>query len=196
MKDRCKLETRIKRRERGRRGEYREDCTYGKFSVLNPIRFKGDALVQVWVDSRELATISEWLDKGNYHTRFLSEVVKEGLSILCENIVNNNEIEMIEDTAEARMLLEEKYNINLNPNGRGEKNVYHNQILSERIKSEKNATPDRIRELQRIAKETYKTVSGKSSLFDELTKLERGETYGTDEGKDEQSGISEEVKGN
>ena len=91
MKDRCKLETRIKRRERGRRGEYREDCTDGKFSVLNPIRFKGDALVQVWVDSRELATISEWLDKGNYHMRFLSEVVKEGLSILYENIVNNND---------------------------------------------------------------------------------------------------------
>lgn len=185
MKDRCKLETRIKRRERGRRGEYREDCTDGRFSVLNPVRFKGDALVQVWLDSRELATISEWLDKDSYHTRFLSEVVKDGLHILCENIVENGEVEMIEGTAEARTLLEDKYEINLNPNGRGEKNVFHNQILSEKKRAERGAVPDRIRELQRVAKETYKTVSGKSSIFDELTQIERGETNGTVENKNE-----------
>lgn len=181
MKDRCKLETRIKRRERGRRGEYREDCTDGQFSLLNPVRFKGDALVQVWIDSRELATISEWLDKGVSRTRFLSEVIKEAIHILCENIVENGEVKMIEDTREARTLLEDKYDINLNPNGRGEKNVFHNQILSERKREEREAVPERIRELQRIAKETYKTVSGKSSIFDELVKIEKGDTNGTDE---------------
>lgn len=181
MKDRCKLETRIKRRERGRRGEYREDCTDGRYSVLNPVRFKGDALVQVWMDSRELATVSEWLDKDSNRTRFLSEVVKEGIHILCENIVESGEVKMIEETAEARALLEDKYEINLNPNGRGEKNVFHNQILSERKRSERESTPDRIRDLQRVAKETYKTVTGKSSIFDELIQIERGENYGIDE---------------
>jgi hypothetical protein len=181
MKDRCKLETRIKRRERGRRGEYKEDCTDGRFSILNPVRFKGDALVQVWLDSRELATISEWLDKGGQYTRFLSEVVKEGLHILCENIVENGEIKMVEETIEARNLLEDKYDINLNPNERGKKNVFHNQMLSERKKEEREAVPDKVRELQKIAHETYRNISGKSSIFDELEKIEKGETNGTDE---------------
>jgi len=172
MRDRCKLETRIKRRERGRRGEYREDCTDGQFSILNPVRFKGDSLVQVWIDSRELATISEWLDRGGDYTRFLSEVVKEGLHILCENIVENGEIEMIEDTQKARRLLEDKYDVRLNPNGRGEKNILHNQILSDRKREERDNVPERVRELQKQAREVYKNIEGgKSEIFEELCKL-------------------------
>jgi hypothetical protein len=177
MRDRSSLEARFNRRQRAREGAYREDCTDGQYSVLNPVTFKGDALVQVWIDSRELATISKWLDKTGNYTRFLSEVVKEGIHMACEDLVRSGEVELVEDTTEARGMLERKYKINLNPNGRGEKNVLHNIILSERKRLE---VPDELRELQKKTKENYTKMEkegvfkGGGSIFDELVALERG----------------------
>lgn len=202
-KDRSSREAKWLRRRRGKIGEYKEDCTDGKFSVLNPITFKGDALIQVWLDSRELATISEWLDNNGYRTRFMSEVVKEGLHILCEDLVEDGEVEMIEDTVEARRIIEDKYRICLNPKTarsqqsieykdtrrRGEKNLLHNIILSER---KKEAVPDSLREMQKKAKETYTKLEREGmfksggSIFDELVEMEKGENHAnTIESKDE-----------
>ena len=192
MRDRSSLEARFNRRMRGRKGEHKEDCTDGGFSILNPITFKGDALIQVWMDSRELATISEWLDKNGYRTRFMSEVVKEGLHILCEDLVSGGEVNMIEDTIIARRMIEDKYNICLNPrtakskitgnrdSRRGEKNALHNIILSER---KRNEVPNELRELQEKTKENYAkmeregTFKGRGSLFDELVEIEKGGSH-------------------
>lgn len=176
MRDRSSLEARWKRRRRGKIGEHKVDCTDGRFSIINPTSFKGDALVQLWVDSRVLATLSNWLDKEGNYTRFMSEVIKDSLQRLCEELIEDGEVVMVEDTSEARALLEKKYRINLNPNGRGEKNVLHNMVLSERIKEE---VPDKVRELQRRALGVYNTIEVKpvgerSSLFDELEEIEKG----------------------
>lgn len=209
MRDRCSVEARWKRRRRAKIGELKEDCTDGQFSILNPVNFKGDALVQVWMDSRELATISEWLDKTGSYTRFLSEVVKDGLHILCEELVNDGEITMIEDTLEARGMLEAKYRVCLNPktsktsnvtgrrdSRRGEKNVLHNIVLSERIRERMNEVPDKVRELQRKAREVYKETEGSGSILDELMQMGKGGNSETDESKNEQSGVQEEDEGN
>lgn len=103
-------------------------------SKMNPVKYKGDALVQVWVDSRVLATLSNWLDiEGNF-TRFLSEVIRDSLQVLCDSLVENGKAVMIDDTVEARKLLERKYRVNLNPKGRGKKNKLHNIVLSEKRK--------------------------------------------------------------
>lgn len=189
MRDRCSLETRLNRKRRGRIGEYKEDCTDGQFSILNPVTFKGDTLVQVWMDSRELATISKWLDKNGNYTRFLSEVVKEGIHMICEELVSEGEVALVEDTAEARNMLERKYRINLNPSGRGEKNALHNIILSERKREE---VPNEVRETQAKAKETYARLEregayeGKGSIIDELMEIAKGGSYdGAAESKDE-----------
>ena len=117
-----------------RMGNHKEDSTRGT-SVLSPVSYKGDALVQAWIDSRVLATLSRWLDREGNFTRFLSEVVKDSLQMLCDHLVNNNEIEMVDDTVEARTLLERKYRVNLNPNDRGNKNKLHNVILSNKRRS-------------------------------------------------------------
>lgn len=209
MKDRSSLEARWKRRRRGKIGEYKEDCTDGRFSILNPIRFKGDVVVQVWIDSRELATISEWLDKEGSYTRFLSEVVKDSLHMLCREIVESGEVDMVEDTNEARYMLEKKYRVNLNPKGvgdtrRGEKNVLHNIVLSERIEDESGRIPDKIKELQKRAREAYRKVEGegtKGSIFEELEQIEKGNTHrmrGPDKSPVVNSGrvieVTEEVK--
>jgi len=107
--------------------------TRGK-SAIDPVDYKGDALVQVWIDSRVLATLSAWLDKVGNLTRFLSEVVKVPLSVLVQHLVEEGEIDMIDDTMEARTMLRRKYRVNLNPEDRGRKNLLHNIVLSDRRK--------------------------------------------------------------
>ena len=117
----------------GRKTPYKEDSTKGG-SLMVPVSYKGDVLVQVWMDSRVLATISQWLDTERNYTRFLSEVVKSAMQILCNHIVETEVVKMIDDTVDARTLLEAKYRVNLNPEGRGLKNKLHNITLSERRK--------------------------------------------------------------
>jgi hypothetical protein len=110
---------------------YAVDSTKGS-SMINPLNYKGDVLVQVWVDSRVLATIVRWMDsKGNY-PRFMSQGVRRPLEVLTGFLVDNEEVEMVEDTDEARNILTRRFNIDLNRGGRGTKNITHNLALSDR----------------------------------------------------------------
>lgn len=117
---------------RYKKGSYVEDSTKGK-SLMRPEKFKGDVLVQVWMDSRVMATLSNWLDESGDRTRHMSEIVKGILEAVTEQVVNSGDTEMIEDTSKARDILRFKYRVNLNPSERGMKNVLHNQILTDRI---------------------------------------------------------------
>jgi hypothetical protein len=111
--------------------EYKVDSTKGT-SMINPLNYKGDVLVQVWIDSRVLATLCRWLDsKGNY-SRFMSQAVRRPLEVLADFLVDNNEVSIVDDTAEARKMLERRFNVELNRGGRGGKNVVHNLTLSDR----------------------------------------------------------------
>jgi hypothetical protein len=125
--------------------EYVVDSTKGS-SMINPLNYKGDVLVQVWVDSRVLATIVRWMDsKGNY-PRFMSQGVRRPLEVLTGFLVDNGEVEMVEDTDEARTILTRRFNIDLNRGGRGTKNVTHNLALSDR----RNDLGERIQASSRI----------------------------------------------
>ena len=117
--------------KRERKNPYAVDSTRGN-SLINPLNYKGDVLVQVWVDSRVLATLCKWMDeKGNY-SRFMSQAVRRPLEVLAEYLVESGEVEMVDNTADARRLLERRFNVDLNRGGRGEKNVNHNLALSDR----------------------------------------------------------------
>lgn len=109
---------------------YKEDSTRGK-SVLNPVNYKGDALIQVWMDSRILATLLMWLDRQEQYPRFMSEVVRIPLQTLVEYLVEGGDVKMVEETGKARRMLESRFRIDLNKGKRGKKNVLHNQILSD-----------------------------------------------------------------
>ena len=114
-----------------------EDETRGRGKV-NPRQYKGDVITQVWLDSRMLATLSNWLDVEGIFPRFLSEVVRETLEMVIDNVVSSGKIDMVEDTDKARNLLQRRYRINLNPKNKkggdiGGKNVSHNQVLSGRL---------------------------------------------------------------
>jgi len=118
------------RQRKWRAGEKAEDETRGN-SVIDPVKYKKDMCAQVWLDSRYVATLSEWLDM-NRKTRHLSSVIQDSLSILVEHLISTGEIEMVENTVSARGLLEWKYGVKLNQGKRGVKNVQHNQTLTER----------------------------------------------------------------
>lgn len=112
---------------------YKEDSTKGK-SLIMPKSYKGDVVIQVWVDSRVLATLSHWLDKNDNYTRFMSDVVKDSLGLLVDTLVENGE-ELIDDTLRAREILERKYRVNLNKGERGMRNLKHNTLLTESRKA-------------------------------------------------------------
>jgi hypothetical protein len=116
----------------GRYPNYKEDSTRGR-AIMAPKTYKGDTLVQVWLDRRMLATLSVWLEDNNVHTRFMSDVLRCTLEQVYNHLVDSGNVREF-DTVGAGDYLSSKYMINLNPNGRGEKNLLHNMQLSERIK--------------------------------------------------------------
>ncbi len=132
-----------KPRDRERKEPYAMDSTKGG-SVINPLNYKGDVLVQVWVDSRVLATLCRWLDNQGVYTRFMSQVVRRPLEVMVDFLVESKEVELVDNTVEARVELTRRYGVDLNRGGRGTKNIDHNIILtvrreelSERVNREK-----------------------------------------------------------
>jgi hypothetical protein len=114
-----------------RKEPYAEDSTKGN-SLINPLNYKGDVLVQVWIDSRVLATLCRWLDKNDCYSRFMSQVVRRPLEVIADMLVSSGDVEIVDDTIEARKMLERRFNVDLNRGGRGEKNVMHNIELGNR----------------------------------------------------------------
>lgn len=107
------------------------DSTKGN-STLDPIDYKGDVMVQVWLDSRMLATLSNWLEGLGDYPRFMSEVVRWPLEVLVEHLISEGKLSMVDETSVARRMLQGRYRINLNKSDRGRRNVEHNQALSDR----------------------------------------------------------------
>jgi len=141
-----------------------EDSTKGR-SDLNPKNYKGDVFVQVWLDSRRLATLLVGLEQSGFYPRFMSEVVREGLYALVENLVENKVVEMVDDTREARAMLEGRFKISLNSGGRGLKNVMHNLILSDRRKKVNHSDVGRP---MNVDEETRKQVEKEVEIYHQL----------------------------
>jgi hypothetical protein len=134
-----------------------EDSTDGR-SYLKPLTYKGDVLTQTWVDSRVLATLVRWMEKNGVYPMTMSDVARKPLELLMEFLVDKGEVELVDDTAEARTLLMMRFKVNLNRGGRGEKNVLHNQILT----GERQELGDRLQRQRVVA--TATVPAGRSSL--------------------------------
>ena len=113
-----------------RPGELKEDSTRGK-AYVKPRSYKRDALVQAWVDRRKLAVLSDWLDDSGQRTKFLSDVLKFTIDIVVDQLIENGLAEKVELTEDAVRILDMKYNADLNPRGRGKRNLTHNLQLDE-----------------------------------------------------------------
>jgi len=110
---------------------YKENSTNGG-SLISPVSYKGDVMVQVWIDSRVLATICKWLESEGEYPRFLSHVVRVPLEMLVDHVVSEGKVKMVDGTVEARMLLEGRFHVSLNKGKKGRKNLLHNVTLSSR----------------------------------------------------------------
>ena len=110
--------------------DYVKDSTRGNAKII-PLNYKGDVLVQSWIDARKLATLSKWLDEGGYFTRFLSDIVKIVIDEVVGQLVEGGKCEMVEFSEDARDYLVSKYRVNLNPSNRGKRNMLHNLHLDE-----------------------------------------------------------------
>jgi hypothetical protein len=116
---------------------YAENSTKGN-SVIQPLNYKGDVLTQAWVDSRVLATLSNWLIKSEFYPRSMSDVARRPLEVLCDYLVQTGQVEMVEETVIARECLSSRYRVNLNRGTRkdgavrGGKNILHNQVLTDK----------------------------------------------------------------
>ena len=123
---------------------YKEDSTKGNARIM-PTNYKGDVLVQSWVDARQLAMLSVWLDGNGYVTRHLSDLIKITVEEVVSKLIDSGMVSKVEFTGEARDLLVRKYRAKLNPSGRGERNLLHNLHLDElrrnTFKDEVNVRP-------------------------------------------------------
>lgn len=129
----------------GRKEPYKEDETRGS-SIVKPLNYKCDTLTQAWVDSRVLVTLDNWLRKKGFIPKSMSEVVRKPLEILVEHLVEIKDIEILEDTTEARNTLQYRYRVKLNRGERSGKNILHNQILS----SQRNELGEKVMEGSRF----------------------------------------------
>lgn len=110
---------------------YKVDSTKGK-SVIDPVSYKNDALVQVWVDSRLLATLMAWLDLQGVTPTTMADVVRRPLEVMCKFLVDNDDVKMVDDTKMARDMLEKRTGVDLSRGGKGGKNTLHNIVLDAR----------------------------------------------------------------
>uniref|UniRef100_A0A6M3KVZ6 Uncharacterized protein n=1 Tax=viral metagenome TaxID=1070528 RepID=A0A6M3KVZ6_9ZZZZ len=156
-------------REYGRVKDYVVDSTKGG-SLINPLNYKGDVLVQVWMDSRVLATLCRWLDNAGFYSRFMSQVVRRPLEVLAESMVEKGEVQIVDDTAEARSILERRFGVDLNRGGRGTKNVAHNVALSVR-RAELDSRLQRVKRIDDVEKPRRETSELAQRVVDKYKEL-------------------------
>ena len=113
-----------------------EDSTKGK-SDINPRTYKRDVLMQVWLQSRHLATLLKWLEDGGSVIRFRSEIVQITLEQVVEHLVNTDAVKMVEYAEDAQKMLE-RFGVESNPSGRGGKNAFHNLTLDNRMRENRS----------------------------------------------------------
>ena len=87
---------------------------------------RGDALVQAWLDRRYLATIQKlMIEHEAVAPRYLSEVVRYAVEVFVDSAVSQGLVSFVESTSEATEMLS-KFRVELNPSGRGLKNLQIN----------------------------------------------------------------------
>jgi len=99
--------------------------------------YKRDSLVQVWLDRRTLAVLAQWMEERGARPNTLSNIVRWPLEKFAEMLVEQGQAKAVDITHEAKIIME-KYN--LNPAGRGKKNLMENLQLD--VTRAEATTPD------------------------------------------------------
>ena len=113
-----------------RKKGYAENSTRGNAKMI-PVEYKKDVIVQAWVDARKLVVLDRWLNRSGYTTKFISNIIQFTVDEVVEQVIALGHVQKVEYTKDARILLDDKFKTDLNPSGRGERNVSHNLRLDD-----------------------------------------------------------------
>lgn len=110
----------------------KNDETRGRGQV-NPIStYKKDALLQVRVESRYLATLHKWMIDSGMVVPTISGIIQIMMDVACDNLKKQG-VQVFESTGEARNYLSVHFpKKNFNPGDQGSKNLHHNLVLDDR----------------------------------------------------------------
>jgi hypothetical protein len=113
--------------------KYKRDSVRGRCPIIDPVNYKPDTLLQVWIDSRKLVMLDKWLGKNGISTRFMADIGREVLDIVVDQLLATGEVEKVELSRDAMDYLKIKFRkLELNPGGRGKRNIQHNLVLDSR----------------------------------------------------------------
>jgi len=93
-------------------------------------RYKRDALVQAWIDRRQLATIINWMLRRGRNPLHLSEVLKLAVDELTKKAVAEG-ARFVELTEDAHNIINNCFRVNLNRGGKGLQNFRYNVRVDE-----------------------------------------------------------------
>ena len=97
-------------------------------SEMNPIRYEKDAITQVWIDRRKLATACAFMERGGNKPLHISEIIRFCVDVVSELVERQGGL-TFDKTAEAVDFLNERFGDTLNPRGKGRKNLMNNLLL-------------------------------------------------------------------
>jgi len=96
-----------------------------------------DAVVQSRVDKRCLATVSKWYVSRGVLPRSASELIRNILEDFVEILVSNGKVELIDNSEDARQILDDLFGNVFNPGRRGRDNEYVNLSMDDIERSPK-----------------------------------------------------------
>jgi len=119
-----------------------------------------DALIQVWLDRRYIATGARWMQENNLNPRFMSDVFKFVFESALDNLVKSKDVQFVESTVDATQFLNQIFKNNLNPKGKGLGNLSKNLQIEQADGFEFKNTENSIEsEKSRIEKEMLKHIN-------------------------------------
>lgn len=155
-------------------------------SPLRPTRNERDAVVQVWVDRKDLATIGLYMETKGIRLVHMSDILGFCVEVVKTIILKANGT-YVSSTAEASAFLESRFKAKLNPRGRGNKNLITNLLGDgnvddiEDVVIRPSITPALIASLKEKAIEAQKEKENPNDTL--LTRAERDSSFFDDQSR-------------
>ena len=154
------------------------DSTRGS-ALSNPETYKRDVPMQVWLQSRHLATLMKWIENEGIVglIRFRSDILKIVVEQLVIHLTESGAVRMIDTAQEAHAILEGRFGVPCNPDDKGKRNTLHNFELDERRHERAGgyAPPESSYERTKPITESKPSTSTKRYTGGPITKEQRKE---------------------
>lgn len=149
-------------------------------------RNERDAIVQVWINRKDLATIGLFMESQGQRLLYMSDIVRFAIETTRALVLKANS-PYVDSSAKATAFLETRFRVNLNPQGKGQKNYVANllkesgEIGVDEVVPElpKALSPEKIREMKLKAQEQFRTsgnIAGDEILLTREEKDSKGLT--------------------